>query len=238
MTEPDIITTAAWKGGVGKTTLAYELAYQMGAVLADWDWDKGGATVAWGYRHETRVRAPLLDALERGKTPTPLRGNRKPDLIPSHPDFGVNQPEPDAGATALEKWAADLGRRILVDTHPGGCDSTYSALRAARVVVTPAVLATKELSALEGMIEELADYPLLVIPYMVPSVPPGREITRLRQIVARHHIPVGPMVSNYSWIPRRQLRMAIASGDPLPARVKPFAEQIRKVAEAVTSYGV
>lgn len=34
-----IITVASWKGGVGKTTLAYEVAYQTGAVLVDLDWE-------------------------------------------------------------------------------------------------------------------------------------------------------------------------------------------------------
>jgi chromosome partitioning protein len=41
-------------------------------------------------------------------------------------------------------------------------------MSAAPLVVTPAVLATKELDALEGMLEELADYPLLVVPNRVP----------------------------------------------------------------------
>ena len=49
-----IITIAAWKGGVGKTELAKELAWLLDGVLVDLDWDAGGATRAWGYRHETR----------------------------------------------------------------------------------------------------------------------------------------------------------------------------------------
>ena len=68
-----IVTVAAAKGGVGKTTLAYELAYLLQAPLVDLDWDRGGATRQWGYRHEDRMRAPLLDALERGGVPKPVR---------------------------------------------------------------------------------------------------------------------------------------------------------------------
>jgi len=45
-----IITVAAYKGGVGKTTLALELAYLLDAPLVDLDWDKGGATRRWGYK--------------------------------------------------------------------------------------------------------------------------------------------------------------------------------------------
>ncbi len=69
-----IVTVAAWKGGVGKTELAKELAFLLGGVLVDLDWDEGGATRAWGYRHETRATAPLLDALEAGRVPRPLSG--------------------------------------------------------------------------------------------------------------------------------------------------------------------
>jgi len=61
---PRIVTVAAAKGGVGKTTLAYELAGCLGGVLVDLDWDSGGATRMWGYDPAAFRRAPLLDALE------------------------------------------------------------------------------------------------------------------------------------------------------------------------------
>ena len=51
------MTVAARKGGVGKTTLAYELAWLLDAPLVDLEFDEGSATRMWGYRHETRVRA-------------------------------------------------------------------------------------------------------------------------------------------------------------------------------------
>jgi hypothetical protein len=54
---PKIFTVAAAKGGVGKTTLAYELAYLLDAPLVDLDWDAGGASRKWGYRHETQAGA-------------------------------------------------------------------------------------------------------------------------------------------------------------------------------------
>lgn len=39
-----IVTVGAAKGGVGKTTLAYEIAACLKGVLVDLDWDSGGAT--------------------------------------------------------------------------------------------------------------------------------------------------------------------------------------------------
>ena len=67
-----IVTVAAAKGGVGKTTLAYELAAALSGVLVDLDWDAGGATRMWGHDPTRAARAPLLDALERG-SPDPAR---------------------------------------------------------------------------------------------------------------------------------------------------------------------
>lgn len=236
-TEPAVITVAAWKGGVGKTQLAYELAYLLGSVLVDWDWDKGGATRKWGYRVESRINAPLLDALERGRVPRPLTGLRKPDLVPSHPDLVDNQPTPDATADAIQAWAKEWRRYVVNDTHPGGVPTTYGAIAAADVVITPAVLATNELEAFEGMLEELPDYPLLVIPYKIPPVPPAPELERLERIVKRFPgIQVGPPVSRYPWVERRKIRVAMTSYDPVPARLVPVDEEFRAVAEAVKTY--
>ncbi|WP_329151240.1 ParA family protein (plasmid) [Streptomyces niveus] len=231
---PPIVATAAWKGGDGKSTLAYETAYQLGAVLTDFDWDKGGCSMSWGFRADRRVRAPLLDAFERGKTPVPLIGRRKPDLIPSHPDFGLNQPRPEKVADSLGQWAQDLDSPLEVDTHPGGCDSTYGALQEADITLVPAVLADKSLNALEGMLEELTDYPLLVIPYMVKS-PPARLRRRLSDMTSRFGIPVGPMVSYYPWIPTRSRRIAICA-EPVSKQALPFVRQIDSVVKEVISY--
>lgn len=227
-----IITVAAWKGGVGKTTLAFELAYQLNAVLVDLDWDRGGASRAWGYRHEARRRAPLLDALETGRPPNPLRGgDRKPDLVPSHPDLATNQPDPETLADRLTEWAAAWGRPVVADTHPGGSDATYGAMAAAAGVVVPAPFGVKELDALEGMLTERSDYPLLIVPSMVRT-PSARERNRLRALVETYSVPVGPAVPWCPWIPSRQLRIAITS-EPVAKRAEPFAEKITDLAGTV-----
>lgn len=229
-----MVTVAAYKGGIGKSTLAYELAYALDAVLVDLDWDRGGNTRQWGYRAEDHSRALLLDALERGTTPRPLVGRFKPDLVPSHPDLSDNQPTAEVMADSLSRWAKEWDRTVVVDTHPGGVPLTFGAMAAARAVIVPTVLATKELEALEGMLDELPDYPIMVIPNKVSPVPPAAEIDRLGSMVRKAGVKVGPPVSNYAWLPRRKLRRAICSYDPVPARIKPLADELRAVAEAVS----
>jgi chromosome partitioning protein len=230
MTDIDVITVAAWKGGVGKTTLAYELAYQLDAILVDFDWDRGGASRAWGYRWETRQRSPLLDALGNGKAPTPLSGGgRKPDLVPSHPDLAVSQPDSEVVADRVAEWAAQWGRRVVVDTHPGGSDVTFGAMAASRQVAVPAVFGNKELNALEGMLQEVPDYPLLIVPNMVRA-PKAVQRNRLRDLATEADVPVAPPVPWCHWIPDRQIRIAITS-EPVPKRAEEYTAQIRAVAD-------
>jgi len=122
--------------------------------------------------------------LETGRTPRLLTGHHKPDLLPCHPDFQLNQPDPDAMADALTRWAGEWDREfVVVDTHGGGSPSGDGALAAATMVVVPAPLRTKDLNAVEGMVREMPDYPLVIVPNMVGRVPGAAEITRLARIV-------------------------------------------------------
>src|SRR5512143_1491314 len=154
-TSSKIATVYAGKGGVGKTTISYELAYLLGAVLVDLDWDAGGASGMWGYNPRERPpRTPRVDAIGTGQTPSVVRQERRPDLVPSHPDLAVNQPEPAELRDRLAKWAVEWDRPwAVVDTHPGGG-------AAASVVVMPVVLGMRELDALEGTLAELEGYPI------------------------------------------------------------------------------
>ena len=126
-----IVTVAAGKGGVGKTTLAYELAYLLDAPLVDLDWNRGSSTRRWGFRPEARVRAPLIDAVTSGQTPALVAGKgRKPDLLPGHPDFAEHQPPDEEMADLLAKWAGERGRDFtVVDTHPGAASAGHGARR-------------------------------------------------------------------------------------------------------------
>jgi hypothetical protein len=103
-----IVVVAAAKGGVGKTTIAYELAAELSGVLVDLDWDSGGASRMWGYDGSRARRVPLLDGLERGpagRPPVPRNRRHQPALIPGHRDLAASTIPADLTADCLTAWA-------------------------------------------------------------------------------------------------------------------------------------
>jgi chromosome partitioning protein len=233
-----ILTVAAYKGGVGKTTLALELANVLDAVLVDLEWEDGSATRRWGYRHERYARRPLMDALQSGQAPKPLAGRRKADLVPGHRDMATASLGADEVADALEQWAGEWDRDwIVVDTHPGANPFLGGAMAAASVIAVPTPLKTTELDGLEGMLTEAADFPLLLVPNMVPSRPPASLNRRLWEMAQKWDVPLGPVVSEYRELPRRQQRMAVTALDPTPISWQRYVDEIQAVARAVKDYG-
>lgn len=237
---PPIVAVAAWKGGDGKSTFARELAYLLGGVLLDGDWDAGCSSRSMGYRHERYVRYPLKDAFEKGRTPTPIIGRRKADLIPSYPGLVDDQPPRDEVTDAVETWAKELKRPLIADTHPGGSEMTYGLINSADVIVVPAVMVKESLNALEGMVDELTDYPLLITPNKV-SAPPAWARRRLASIVERHgddhgSLPMGPLVREEKWITKRTRNYAISS-EPVPQHAVRFVSSMDNLAKAVMNYG-
>lgn len=231
-----IITVAAAKGGVGKTTLAYELAAALSGVLVDLDWDAGGATRMWGFDPTSLVRAPLLDALERGPDGTPPRLRRRanqPELLPSHPDLAASRVDADLVADCLEAWAGGWERPyVVVDTHPGANPLTDGAMQAADLVVIPVVLGAREMDALEAIVADFAAYRILLAPTMIPPVPPRRFVERLASL-AGERITVAPPISEHRWL-RRRLRRAAVVRQPNPGvRVRAAAGEFRAVADLI-----
>lgn len=236
-----IFVLAANKGGVGKSTLAYELAAALNGVLVDFDHDAGAVTGRWGYSMRAK-RSILLDAFERGPgaMPQPRTAPRRPALIPGHVDLdpATSQVPHDLVADCLVAWAssATCYRCLVVDTHPGGGQLSDGARRAANRIVVPATLGRDELRALEALVAEhaAADYPMLVAPNRIPTRPPGDWIRRL--IAAAGNVPIGPVISNYSWLGTR-LRRAAITLEPSPSgRVKAAAAEFGELAEAVWGY--
>jgi chromosome partitioning protein len=169
-----IIAMVQWKGGVGKSTLAVHIASALDAVLVDLEpW--GGATAWWAGPHATELwqapgRAPVLEALERGRAPRPRRGEAgRPRLVPSHEQLlaltdgraaGVAQwgwttdgvpklmvatpagplPLADALAAAIPQWATAWASDVVVDTPAGFGPLADGAIAAADLVVLPVTL--------------------------------------------------------------------------------------------------
>ena len=87
---------------------------------------------------------------------------------------------------------------------------------AASVVVVPVILGTNELNALEGMLAEVGDYPLLLIPSKVPRTIPAPELRRLRRLVEAAKVPVGPVVPYSRPLETRKRRAAVSASSQRP----------------------
>ena len=122
-------------------------------------------------------------------------------------------------ASLLDKWAAAWGRPYLVvDTHPGAAHAGHGAMLAASVVVVPVILGTNELNATEGMLTEVGDYPLLLVPNRIPRTIPGPELRRLRRLVETAEVPVGPVVPYARSLENPQAAGSLVTAeDPTPA---------------------
>lgn len=232
-----IIVMHSRKGGVGKSTIAYELAYLLGAPLVDTEHDGGGVTRKFGYKPELRLRSPMLDALESGRTPKLLSGFNKARLLPGHPDLYVNPPSEEQMADALLQWSADWeADYVVVDTHPGASTTAHGAMSVADLVLTPTALRTLDLDGTEQFVKEAADYPLVIVPNMVPSTPPAAEIKRLRSIIAGTPVQVGPPIPAALAVGTRKKRMAITSENPVGKSLQPVADAMTKLADYAKEY--
>ncbi|MFD4268139.1 ParA family protein [Rhodococcus sp. NPDC058481] len=233
----NILVCHSRKGGVGKSTIAYELAYVLDAPLIDLEHDGGSVTRKWGYRPEDRSRSLLLDAIANGRTPRPLKGFNKAKLVPGHPDLYDSQPSEEQMAQALLQWADDWKTDwIVVDTHPGATPHGHGALSVANVVIAPTPLRTSDLDATEQLVNEMSDYPVVIVPTFVPVFPPKAEIERLRSIIDGTPVQVGPLVPHALAVGTRKKRMAITSEDPPAKALQPVADAMVAIADFVKEY--
>ncbi|MCD2158215.1 ParA family protein [Rhodococcus cerastii] len=232
-----IIVLHSRKGGVGKSTIAYELAYLLGAPLIDTEHDGGGVTRKFGYRSEDRLKSPLLESLESGRTPKLLKGHNKAYLLPGHPDLYVSPPSEQRMADSLLRWTHDWGADyVVVDTHPGASTTAHGAMSVADLVLTPTALRTLDLDGTEQFVKEAADYPLVIVPNFVPPTPPKAEIDRLRAIVSGTPVRVAPFIPAALAVGTRKKRMAITSENPPAKSLMPVAEAMTKLADYVKGY--
>ena len=232
-----ILVVASRKGGVGKSTVAYEMANELGAVLVDFEWDGSSVSKIWGYRSTERVRDPLLDAVEHGRTPKPLKGWRKPDLVPGSPDLIDSALGAEEWADLLSKWASEWGREwVVIDTHPGASEPAHGAMSIANVICVPTGLRTGDLDGTEQIVTEMQDYPLVIVPNMVHRVPGASEIKRLEKIITGTPVRVAPPVPYVRKIETRKRRMAMTAETPVPKYLEGVVSAYQQLAEYVKEY--
>lgn len=227
-----IVTVSAYKGGVGKTTLAFELAASLGAVLVDCDWDRGGASGTWGAAPSD---GRLLRGLFGGRAPRPLRRAGRPDLVPSSPSLAGWDGDPVFAAGRLREWAEAWDRPVVIDTHPGAVPLTDAAWAAADVVVVPVGIGWPELRALEGLLAERATaFTLILAPNRIRSRAAIRpQLIALVNMARAHGVAVAPPIGDYPWLPRRVRRSALVL-NPSPGRaVEAAAGDFRTLAHTV-----
>ena len=233
----NVLTVASRKGGVGKSTIAYEVAYELDAILLDLDWDAGAVSPAWGYRHEARATDAMMSAIEHGRTPRVLSGFRKPRLVPGSPDLVDAHFSAQEWSDLISTWAQAWGSEwIVIDTHPGVTEPGNGAMSLSNLILSPFALRTKEMAAVEQIVAEMADYPLAVVPNFVPTIPPAAELRRLQAIIAGTPVQVTPFIPNVNKIGTRKRRMAMCAETPTPRAYQPAVDRYRAIAEFARGY--
>jgi chromosome partitioning protein len=232
-----IVTVASPKGGIGKTTLAFELAGALGAVLVDLDWDGGGATGRWGDSPERRVRSALLTGLVLGAGPAPgfLSADGRPGLVPSDTRLAeLTGIEPGRVIDRLTAWSREWQRPVVVDTHPGTGALSDGAIAAATCVVVPVVLGGMELAALASFLRMRADFPLLLVPNRFAGrVRERRLLRQLWNLTQAYKLEVAPPIGDHPWLPHRARRAALVLTRSPGSHATPAADEFRIVADVV-----
>jgi len=86
------------------------------------------------------------------------------------------------------------------------------------------------------MVKEMADYPLVLVPNMVPRVPPAAEIDRLRRMVEGTPVQVAGPIPLVSAVGTRKKRVAMTSENPPAKAIQPVVNALHSLADFVRAY--
>jgi cellulose biosynthesis protein BcsQ len=243
-----VVAVYSLKGGVGKTTLAVNLAWAA-AVLSGrrtllWDLDgQAAATFLLGHDSpaSSKAEATIRKGLDPAKlvVPTAIAGLELLPADASLRDLDVTFHDLEK-KKRLARIAEDLGgpsrELILIDCPPGLTDTSEQVLRAADLVVVPVIPSPLARRALATVAEHVAGKKAFAAPLLpIFSMADRRRALHREALAAQPDWPAIPMASVFETMSIRRAPLGAYTGRRSPG-VQAVAQAWSKVEQALAQW--